>query len=470
MESQWSEMPFSAIPVLGCTAAVISDKVFVIGGLPAGSSHTNYLSVRYFDSATAKPGAFQINSCGVLNRAYHAIAIDESVGADVFGGEAPDGSLIGDAVRCSVGDEGFTSKTIRRDIPARKGMASGRLGPQGGLTLLFGGTDGKIYFNDIYVMKGDPASSTTAIETIALEGDKPPARAHCSYSVCGSNKQYLVLSGGFDGRKPLDDIWVLDATKCIPELNKVEAEAVPAGGKPAAAKGGKGAAVVEEVLKWTRVPRQLEPARFLHSSYITKRGENSCSVVISGGMSSRGPLSVAPTAINLTLADGGSVSDSSRSVSSSAHDADIPKRYGSSAVSVCANNGTAIAAFLFGGLTVGDALISIIDESADFSVQILSAVASNRSLREKQERILLGVPEVDQSDEQTDSRVQLTLPSGDSYFGEVYPESELPHGYGVMSYADGSRYEVTTYMYMYVCIFICTYKHTYITLCLCVLC
>ena len=175
-----------------------------------------------------------------------------------------------------------------------------------------------------------------------------------------------------------------------------------------------------------------------------KVSENSYTIVVSGGMSSNGPLSVAPTIITLTLADNGAVSDASiRASGNPAHDSDVPKRYGSASVSVCDDSGAAAAAFSFGGLAGGDALVAIINESSDLSARISSAVAANRSEREKQQRELLGLPgDSDQGDERKDNRVQLSFPSGDSYFGEVDADSSAPNGHGVMSYSDGSRYEV----------------------------
>lgn len=175
-----------------------------------------------------------------------------------------------------------------------------------------------------------------------------------------------------------------------------------------------------------------------------KVSENSYTIVVSGGMSSNGPLSVAPTIITLTLADNGAVSDASiRASGNPAHDSDVPKRYGSASVSVCDDSGAAAAAFSFGGLAGGDALVAIINESSDLSTRLSSALAANRSEREKQQRELLGLPgDPDQGDERKDNRVQLSFPSGDSYFGEVDADSSAPNGHGVMSYSDGSRYEV----------------------------
>jgi hypothetical protein len=190
----------------------------------------------------------------------------------------------------------------------------------------------------------------------------------------------------------------------------------------------------------------LDPARFLHSSYTVKVSENSYTTVVSGGMSSKGRLSVAPTIITLTLADNGAVGNASERASGNpAHESDVPKRYGSASVSVCDDSGAAAAAFSFGGLAGGDALVAIINESSDLSARISSAVAANRSEREKQQRDLLGLPgDPDQGDERKDNRVQrkLSFPSGDSYFGEVDADSSAPNGHGVLSYSDGSRYEV----------------------------
>jgi hypothetical protein len=161
-------------------------------------------------------------------------------------------------------------------------------------------------------------------------------------------------------------------------------------------------------------------------------------------MSSNGPLSVAPTIITLTLADNGAVGNASERASGNpAHESDVPKRYGSASVSVCDDSGAAAAAFSFGGLAGGDALVAIINESSDLSTRLSSALAANRSEREKQQRELLGLPgDPDQGDERKDNRVQLSFPSGDSYFGEVDADSSAPNGHGVMSYSDGSRYEV----------------------------
>ena len=448
---QWNAIPCSGVDLLGSTTVKISNDVFILGGVAVGPSNNNHLSIRCFDLSIAELKPVVVNTCGVANRAYHT-ASSTATKTILFGGELSDGSVTSEVVSCSLGDDGFVSRVVRKDGPPRKGMVGGVVGPHTSLTVLFGGSNGHNYFSDIVLVRGDACDPTSTFEYINLEGEKPSPRAFCSVSVCGEHKQYLVITGGFDGKEIFDDIWILDVTKSIRELNKSDVDAAPAGGKAAATKPGKGAPTVEEPAKWTRFSSVLPKPCFWHSSFSSKVGhEGIFSVNIVGGLSKLGALPLAPMEIKLSLPSSGAVANAMGPVSISAEGAlecNGWVRYGCSTLAISDNNGEAALALCFGGVSGRDSiaggtnsLFAAISSSSALVSGMTATVARRQAEENKRQRALAGLSE-NADTEEKDNRVEFTAPNGDQYYGEVLPENNVPHGEGKMNFSDGSTYTV----------------------------
>lgn len=415
-----------------------SDTVFIVGGLPKGRSDSNHLDVHCFDPISAELKCILVNTNGLLNRAYHA-AIGRENEILIFGGSFSDGTITADILRCSLSDEGFCTELLCQNGVGRKGMVAAAVGPGGdSAVVFFGGYDGTDYFDDVVVIKGD-ISAKSDIESISLQGDKPSARAFSACCVLGDNNEFVVVSGGRNACSVFDDIWVLDVTKMIPELN--ENESAPP------VKGSKGKnPSSDEPLKWTKLTASLPEGRFEHNSYCYRDSNGKISIHITGGLSATGPISLAPISLSLSISSGVPTEDDVISLSEVVN---LAPRYGGT-VSTIKENGAVIGAFLFGGIS-SDGVSQTCFNCVDSSSKLARCLGDTISKRKTKKLVAEGF---DADEEAKDKAEVFEYENGDCYSGEVWKDSgtRLPHGTGTMRYADGSSYEVPLYF--------CTYSAT----------
>lgn len=119
----------------------------------------------------------------------------------------------------------------------------------------------------------------------------PPARAFHSSCVCGEENQFVVVFGGkTDKNVCLNDLWVLDLTEVI-TLPAVEVEPV-VDKKGKAPPKGKCQEVKLPSAIWTKLNAGIScDARYLHSSFLNKNKTNgNYSLFVFGGLSTTGIL------------------------------------------------------------------------------------------------------------------------------------------------------------------------------------
>lgn len=417
-----------------------SDVVYLLGGVPEGPKTRQYLSVYSFNEVAAELTESAVNTCGVPNRAYHS-AVQFADHTLLVGGELSDGSLAADVVRCSVGDEGFSSRVLHQDGVPRVGMVGAAVGPSGGeVGVIFGGFDGLNYHNDVTLIQFH-TEGECEFKLVPLEGEKPQPRAFSAFSVYGANNEFIVVSGGYNGTDVFDDIWILDVSKSIPCLKSdTEATAPAKGGK-----GNKGAAP-EEPLKWTKVAVSLPEGRFKHSCYSYKQGDRYAFRIL-GGMNRTGILSATP--IEFMLGPDGSPGNHTDCEAIAQEDSFLP-RYGGIVVPVT-GDGQLYGVFLFGGVTDGPSPeigFGCISEDSTFTIQLRNIFEKRR--REKKPVEAAASREENGTDHNQTEVIE--FPNGDRYEGEVARVTSsdantvpvlVPNGVGTMTYVDSSCYEVS---------------------------
>lgn len=409
-------------------------NIYIVGGAPAGPPSAHHLQVQCFDPVAVKHINIAVNSSGASNRSYHS-AIEMPGYVLLLGGELSDGSPATGIVRCSIGDEGFSSTILSPNGISRKGMSGISVGPDGGqIGVLFGGCAQNQYFDDVVLVKPGTVAGTCELQPVPLTGEKPVARAFAACCVCGENNQYVVISGGFDGRNVLDDLWILDTTKSIPSLNAEESITTKSG------KAGKNV-IVEEALKWTKVQINLPAKRFKHSCYSYKQSDDTWRIGVVGGINRSGMLSCTP--VEFTVAAVGSSPPKECGECTCLSNLDIfAHRYGG-IVSTVTKDSDIVGAFLFCGISAdgnSDTGFICFDEGSEATQQIRAIIQDRKLQTEAKEAAAREDAVLEDA-----SATSIVFHNGDRYEGEVFRGGEtndVPHGVGTMKYANGACYEV----------------------------
>lgn len=521
-------------------AAVHGGPVLLLGGesLPGQGNLSNvYISVR---SLAAKEGHVQwgdgraVNTHGVMNRRHLAVAAMGDGSIWGFGGETSNMEIASEPFRVTVDDEGINVTPVRAtgapgpdggavvDAVAalrRKAHCAAAMGPSRAVAVLFGGVTTSSSgsspslrtLSDIFLVRAGDKSGGEGVIVEAIPaplGDAPSPRAHFSYCVLGSSNQYLLISGGMEIKEngqavALDDAWLLDMTRRIPEMNRADADAAPAAAAAGKGKGGgKGAAaaVDDTGVKWTRLASKLPAPLFDHIAVGYKTKDDNYSILLMGGKCKAQNRPRYPVQLSVQLGASGLVRDTieAPSSASSSQGQDqggegeaavrrLPReavmdRNDLCAATVTNGNGDISCYFIFcspsrDGCDDGDAFCLSCDSEAEVCAHVGEAV--RRSLQMQQQRRTRSTQKLTGAGDAADlsggqasegaeqleeeGAVDIELPSGDRYRGQATDGTgsgdaldRVPNGMGEMWYADGSHYKVSYTPALFFLIYVCT--------------
>eukprot|EP01041_Mallomonas_annulata_P010751 gene10751-22461_t len=445
---KWILLDDENFPSFGSSAHFSSDTCLIIGGWNIAIPQV-YLSVFSFNILDIKWSPIMINTSGVRNRAYHA---GVTIGKHIFliGGEiasSPNNSSTDEVIRCIDTDEGYKLVVTKAECGARRGMSACPLGNN--RAILFGGCaqghQGESYPSDLWQFscnENDPNPSWQRIDT---DGEGPSGRAFHSAVSCGDQNRNLVIIGGHDGKKLMDEIWVLDMSLLL-NLNEVEPVAK-----------NKTSKSKTTLPRWTRLDVKGGPCpcpRFMHASFAMPRSTsniNMNSICVFGGVGESGLLNAdvhelifstegysddpkyVETRVMAKSRDEGQtvqgaavvvvmVMDSSASVTVTLTDTVIP----SQCPCPCPSPAMVLT---FGGRTgnASSSVLSLLDDNI-FTAQLLGKLQSKYP-----DPSPPSVPVV---------ITHMDYANGDVYDGDLVEEYRVREGTGRMKYAsDGSVYE-----------------------------
>jgi hypothetical protein len=445
MIEPWIDLKRATVSLIGATACQLHEYIHIIGGCSAGDKLSNYIQVSVMDPKTATIIPSIINTGGtIMNRSHHAaVTIEDS--CYLFGGKLDDQSITNEIIRCHISDEGFVCSLFRNDGIARYGLGAALVGPQLKTVILFGGTDNINYFNDVLVLK-DPITSSNPLERPSVEGDKPSARSYFTYDVCGDQNQYIIVTGGYDGTKLLRDVWILDVSRCIPEL-KNEIDVTTKGGKGG---GGKGNTIaIEESIKWTKLTIELPYATSQHCSFLTKESNGEYLLYIFGGISIVGILPMNPSIFKINIM-GNTISPVCANLITTGDESiQCSHRFGCASICIGENISSRSMALLFGGnISSSSTLGYILNRQDPFCQNILHVIQKQIEDDEIANRLINDEENNDRNGNRNLDR-EVLYTNGDRYIGELILNTENPtdlnmairSGKGTMYYSDGSQYE-----------------------------
>jgi hypothetical protein len=429
-----------------------------------------------------------------MNRQHLAVAAMGNGTLWGFGGETSYMEIASEPFRVTIDDEGVNIKPMSITVPSlegatsdsvvlrRKGHCAVPMGPSRAVAVLFGGITTSYHagttgsslrtLNDVLLVRSDETKSGTdlIVETMPSPSDSPSPRAYFSYSVLGSLNQYLLISGGIEIKEngqavPLDDVWLLDLTRKIPELNKVDAEPTApaaAGGKGKAS--GKGAAAVTEDigLKWTRLSSKLPTPMFEHISIACKTKDDNYTISIAGGICQARSRPINPVQLSVQLGVGGLARDVLEAPA-----ANIEGRSAKQSLmlrnSLCGaalhKNGNLSCYFIFCEASSDEqdeVRVFCVSCGPQFEVSRAVGESVQRDLQQLQSRsrntrnhIMSNSVSADgacghgEGNPEEDGVATIEHPNGDRYRGQIKSvEDKIYDGKGEMWYADGSYYKV----------------------------
>jgi hypothetical protein len=457
-EKHWRPLNEVSIPVFGASSTSLNDSVYLIGGQTAGNKNPQtVLQVRNFDLNTMNWNPMAINANKTLNRAYHASAsLGDSV--YIFGGAAASlqggqETLLSEVVKCTPGSlEGLKCVPTHSPSAERKGHSASTMGA-GDLMqkiVLFGGSsaEGTCDSSDLLVYVGDDevnmGEDGDVLKCVPCNGPAPSPRSHHATAVAGRRLEYLIVSAGWDGANAFDDLWLCDTTNILSGRSLEPEEVIPVKGKK------KDEAPIPELYTWHQI-HLAEPmeGRFMHGCWATCAGtlDDGLRIGVFGGMSSFGPIGHESMLQYVVEFDGKECTaqlefapETDRDSSAVADDT----RYGFNTETIY-ENGIPALIFVFGGKHLNCfSECCVLDENADISAHLAAC---------------LPLPNADEEEEESNIKV-INYPNGDVYEGEVFVDideqqsevvastPQIRHGQGVMKYADGAVYEVSTALHV----------------------
>ncbi|KAJ3683454.1 hypothetical protein LUZ60_013681 [Juncus effusus] len=183
----------------GHTAVNVKSKVVVFGGF-ADKRFLDNISVYDTENRLWYVPECSVNGSGPSPRAFHvAIAIDCNM--FIFGGRAGNKRL-GDLWMLDTEIWQWSELTSFGDLPSpREFAAVSAIGTR--KVVMYGGWDGKKWLSDVYVM------DTMSLEwtELSITGSVPPAR--CGHSATMVEKRLLVFGGRGGSGAIMGDLWAL---------------------------------------------------------------------------------------------------------------------------------------------------------------------------------------------------------------------------------------------------------------------
>lgn len=197
------------------------------------------------DSCSCVLQSYAVDDNGNLvyppGRYYHHMVYDPShdiiiiFGGRDINGNALDDTWEGNASSCLMADasafnNGYNIPGWRQIFPAHSpparwgGCMASNLA--GGVTTLFGGTDGTNFYNDVWTWDGTDWTDVTG----TITGTPPSPRAYASginYNSNGSGDLFVVMFGMTSTSTPLNDYWVINAGAWV-QLTDLNSTAVAA--------------------------------------------------------------------------------------------------------------------------------------------------------------------------------------------------------------------------------------------------
>ena len=321
-------------------------------------------------------------------------------------------------IKCVDTEEGYKLVATECQCGGRKGMTACAIAPN--RAILFGGVmaGNNSYPSDLWQVTDGEEGSELSWHKLETDGESPAGRAFHTAAIFGEQGRHMAVCGGYDGKKVLDELWVLDFSILL--ATEVEAAKHKAKGKGGA------------MPRWHRIESsiKLPVARFMHCSF-----SKASSLFIFGGISETGLLDT--TVHEITLAE--SIHDDTYKFSEVKIFAEpvLMNTVQSAAAAVVPDTEPGdrhitkpVLLFLFGGATQDShSSVLFLDDEHAVSKRV------HRRLKE----LYPDAPIVEEPVVITHKE----YPNGDVYDGELVDNYEIRHGRGTIRYAvDGSVYEV----------------------------
>ena len=276
----------------GSTACCIDNKVYVIGGYNGRPTiHNHLLQIHCIDLETKSWIPVYNNTSGIMNRSFHcSCVLNKEI--YLFGGTTVSGELSQQSsneviiVRNSNLGLVSTIHSLEESI-RRQGQTACIMGNSKKAVILFGGmsTD-KDTSNNKAALTSFPTNVSSFSNLsgsymlspveVAVGGEDEThiGRAFHTAVVCGTDNEFMIICGGRNGNKILNDLWLLDMSALL-SASEVPAVVVVPQGKTDAKKtdAKKGTVPTVPSAKWKKLklpdenlllPRQLHSSYFLH--------------------------------------------------------------------------------------------------------------------------------------------------------------------------------------------------------------
>ena len=283
-----------------------NDRVLFIGGKSA-SNRGLYLDVLVFSFKDFSFCPQFIETNRVINRIGHSCISYENRVLCFGGASTQTGMSLGQVVSVEVNDFGVKSQLISyNEGISGVGLSSELYGMNKDQVIIFGGFSKETYSNALTKFRPHCDVPTedrfVAVEVAdaTVEKPHPAARAYHSSAICGSKNQFLVVVGGqTKNGSLLNDVWVIDLSKCDDANSAEEEEVDPKAKKPPPKKVKQGSEDEDaHACHW----HKIEVSDPEHSDILTRSLHSACK--LPSNASSEGVGDVEDAAISIAIFNG----------------------------------------------------------------------------------------------------------------------------------------------------------------------